>query len=540
MKDSYRDKTDAHPAGNDRVTAPAINPGRRSALRTFAAGVSGLLLPAGAAYAAQAANALGAAGSPKRGGRLVAVAQALSASDTLDPARASFSSDYMRQAMFYSGLTQFDSKLTPQPGLAEAISSTDGKVWTLKLRAGVTFHNGKSFSPDDVVFSLMRHKLPETASKAKSVADQIANVERTGTNEVRITLVAANVDLPSILAGPQFLIVQNGTKDFTKGIGTGPYKCDSFAPGVRTVGKRFEGYWRPGKPYLDQVELIGINDATARANALLSGDVQLVSMLSPNAVATVKSAGHGVLETRSGLYTNLIMRQDVSPTNNPDFVLAIKHLMNREWMVKAALNGYGMVANDTPVPPFHPYFLKDLPQRQFDVDKAKFHLKRAGLTGSKITLVGQPALEGAMQLAQSMLAPAAAAGLMININQVPVDGYWSNHWMKDPFGFAADNPRPTLDLAFTQLYQSTAAWNESGWKNEQFDQLLLAARSETDITKRKQMYGDMQTIVHDKCGTAIPAFISYLDGYRSNVRGLEAIPTGSLMGYQFSEHVWLA
>jgi peptide/nickel transport system substrate-binding protein len=514
------------------------NAGRRSALRTMAAGVSALMLPAGGLYAAQ--STMPASATPKQGGRLVAVAQALSTSDTLDPARASYSSDYMRQAMFYSGLTQFDGKLNAQPALAETITSDDGKTWNVTLRKGVTFHDGKALSPDDVVYSLMRHKLPETASKAKSIADQISDVQQTGPNAVRITLTAPNVDLPMILAGPQFLIVQNGTKDFTKGIGTGPYRLDTFAPGVRTIGKRFENFWKPGKPYLDQVELIGINDASARTNALLSGDVQLISMLSPNAVDMVKSAGHGVLETRSGLYTNLIMRQDVAPTNNPDFVLAIKYLLNREWMVKAALNGYGMVANDTPVPPFHRYFLKDLPQRQFDPEKAKFHLKKAGLAGTSITLVGEQELPGAMPLAQSMLAPAAAAGLKINLNRVPVDGYWSNHWMKDPFGFAANNPRPTLDLAFTQLYQSSAAWNESGWKDEKFDQLLLAARSETDDVKRKQMYGDMQVIVHDKCGVAIPAFISYLDGYRSNVRGLEAIPTGTLMGYQFAEHVWLA
>ena len=78
-----------------------------------------------------------------------------------------------------------------------------------------------------------------------------------------------------------------------------------------------------------------------------------------------------------------------------------------------------------------------------------------------------------------------------------------------------------------------------GWKNEKFDQLLVAARGETDEAKREQMYADMQMMVHDEGGIGIPMFISSLDGHNGKLKGLSPIPLGGLMGYTFAEHVWL-
>ncbi|MCO6705196.1 hypothetical protein KQH24_33070, partial [Streptomyces sp. CHB9.2] len=78
------------------------------------------------------------------------------------------------------------------------------------------------------------------------------------------------------------------------------------------------------------------------------------------------------------------------------------------------------------------------------------------------------------------------AGLNLMVNRVSADGYWDNHWMKDPLGFGNINARPTANILLSQFFKSDAPWNESGWKNEQFDQLLVASRGETDVAKRKQ------------------------------------------------------
>ena len=91
----------------------------------------------------------------------------------------------------------------------------------------------------------------------------------------------------------------------------------------------------------------------------------------------------------------------------------------------------------------------------------------------------------------------------------------------------------------TQFFKSDAPWNEAGWKNEKFDQLLVAARGETDLAKRTKMYADMQVLIHEQGGIGIPLFLSNIDGHSKKLKGLSPIPLGGLMGYSFAEHVWL-
>ena len=477
---------------------------------------------------------------PRRGGRIRVATLSSSTADTLDPAKGALSTDYVRHYMLYSGLTQFDSRLTPRLALAESIETRDRVVWRIRLRQGVQFHDGKTLTAADVVYSLMRHKDPLTGSKVKTVAEQIVEARAIGTDDVQVRLASANADLPSILATSHFLIVKDGARDFRTAVGCGPYRLKLFKPGVRTIVSRNPNYWKAGRPYLDEVELIGIPDEVSRVNALLSGDVQLINAVNPRSTKRIRaSARHGLLETRAGLYTDLIVRQDRLPTGNPDFTLAMKHLMDRELIRRALFRGYATIANDQPIAPTHPYYLPGLPQRAYDPEKARFLLKRAGLLGVRLPVYASPAAEGSVDMASILQEAAAKIGMRLAVNRVPADGYWSTHWMKHPLTFGNTNPRPTADLMFSLFYKSDADWNEAGWRNARFDQLLLAARAEADEARRKQMYGDMQVLVHEKGGVGIPVFISNLDAYDRRLKGFGTIPIGGLMGYSFAEYVWL-
>lgn len=511
------------------------DPSRRHVLHTLLG--AGLMATAGGVLVGSGAAS---AQTPRKGGRIRVASVSSSTADTLDPAKASLSTDYARHYMIYSGLTQYDQQLIAQLALAEEIVSRDRTLWTIKLRKGVEFHDGKSLTPADVVYSLLRHKNPATGSKMKTIAEQFVEVRVTGPHELQIRLAGANADLPAILAASHFVIVKDGTTDFRTAIGCGPYKCKEFNPGVRTVGVRNENYWKSGKPYLDEIELIGIADESSRVNALLSGDVQMINAVSPHSTKRIReSSDYAVLETKSGLYTELIMRQDAAPTSNPDFVLALKYLFDRELIRKALFRGYATVANDQPIPPNNRYYLAELPQRPYDPERARFLLNKAGLLGVHLPVYATPAANGSVDMASLLQEAAAKIGLKLAVNRVPADGYWSRHWMKHPLGFGNTNPRPTADLLFSLLFKSDAAWNVSGWKNERFDQLLIAARGEADEAKRKQIYGDMQVLVHEKCGVGIPVFISLVDGYDKRLKGFGSIPIGGLMGYSFADNVWL-
>ncbi len=509
---------------------------RRDVLAMLTAGGMQATLAGGIASLATTAHAQ----TPKKGGRIKVASSSSGVNDTLDPARQSSHIDYCRGFMFYNGLTVLDGSLAPQPQLAEEFSTKDAQTWVFKLRKGVTFHNGKPLTPADVVFSMMRHKDPATASRAKVLADQIESVTATGPNEVTFRLTSPNADLPVILGTYHFHIVPEGTTNFAAGIGTGPFKVKEFKPGERSIAVRNDNYWKPNRPYLDEIELVGISDESARVNALLSGQLDLVVAVSPRSINRVLASGtHTIFETKATSYTNLIMRRDSSPGNNPDFVLAMKHLFNREQLLKSIQLGRGVVANDQPIASNNRFFFKGLPQRAYDPEKAKWHLQKANLGSAPIPVVASPAATNSVETALVMQHAAKQIGLNLDVKRMPADGYWSTHWMKHPVGFGNINTRPSADLALTLFFKSDAPWNEAGWKNEKFDQLLVAARGETDQTKRAQMYADMQVMIHQDGGIGIPFFTSSLDGHSKQLKGLSPIPIGGMMGTSFAEHVWL-
>lgn len=508
---------------------------RRDILAMLMAGGMQATVAGGAAGFAMSAHAQ----TPRRGGKLRVAGATAAATDTLDPAKQSNQTDYSRGTMLYNGLTVLDGSLTPQPALAESFTTRDAKTWVFTLRKGVTFHDGKALAPADVVYSILRHKDPATSSKAKVLADQIDSVKATGPNEVTMVLTAPNADLPVIVGTFHFHIVKDGTTDFNAGIGTGPYKLKEFKPGVRSVMVRNEAYWKPGRPYLDEVEFVGIGDESARVNALLSGGLDLVGSVNPRSVARVKGTpGYGIFTTQSGQYSDLIMRKDVGPGMNPDFAMAMKYMFDREQMKKTIALDYAVLANDQPIDPTNRFYFAGLPQRTMDLDKAKFHLAKSGVSG-KVPVVTSPAAMYSVEIALLLQQTGQRIGLDLDVKRMPAEGYWSNHWLNSPVGFGNVNPRPSADTLLTQFFQSEASWNESRWKSPKFDQLLLASRAETDLAKRKQMYADMQTMIHHEAGIGIPLFLASIDGHSTKLKGLSPIPLGGLMGYSFGEHVWL-
>lgn len=512
------------------------DPQRRSALRNLLAG--GVLLSgAGAVLAAVQPGPP----APRNGGRLAVATQSSSTADTLDPAKGALSTDYIRTHMFYSGLTALDSRLAAQMALAERIESADAKVWTVRLRKGILFHDGKTLTASDVAYSLNRHKIPAVSSKVSSVAQQFESVRVIDPLTVEIRLSGANADLPVILATSHFVIIQDGTTSFHTAVGTGAFRCKEFSPGLRTIGVRNENYWKPGLPYLDEVSLFGIPDEPARVNALLSGDVDWINEVNPRSVKRIRlEPAYSVLESQSGLYTDLVIKQTMGIGRNPDFTLGMKYLIDREQIKRAAFRGYAVIGNDQPLAPNHPFYFAGLPQRPYDPERARFHLKKAGALGLKLPVVTSVAAAGSVEMAMLIQQSAYKAGLNLSVKRVSADGYWSHHWMKSPMGFGNINPRPSVDMLLTQFFKSDSQWNESGWRNPQFDQMLLLARAESNTQKRRQLYADMQVLVHEKCGIGIPIFITNLEAHSSKVRGVTTHPLGSFMGYTFAEYVWLA
>ncbi|MGY4509508.1 ABC transporter substrate-binding protein [Bradyrhizobium sp. USDA 3650] len=499
------------------------------------------LLATGATLAASASPLREAFARPARGGRLRVALHVQSAQDTLDPAKFAQTSEYARGFMLYNGLTRIDGAGEAVPELAESFEANgDVTEWYFKLRKGVTFQDGKTFDAEDAVYSIMRHKDPKVASASKGLVEDIVDVTADGKDGVRIKLSAPNADIPVLLGTFGFLIVKNGATDFSTAVGTGPFRLKEFKPGVRTVVTRNENYFKSGRPYLDEIEYFGIADPVARLNALIAGDIHMMSDLRPNAIDEAKRAsGIEVFSTRCPRFVEFAMMCDRAPTNNPDFRLAVKNLLDRERIVNQILKGYGVVANDHFVMPQSPVYNSSLPQRGVDIDKAKFHLKKAGMENASVELHVSEAVQNSIEMGLVLQREAARAGLTINLKREPSDGYWSNIWIKRPFHAVQWNPRPTESIMATLVWKSGAKWNDTQFKDTRLDQLIDTARGTVDLAKRKELFWEIEKIVYEQGGNAIPAFVSYIDAISSKVKGLSPIPTGNLGGFNFADSVWL-
>ncbi|MEA2779372.1 MAG: peptide/nickel transport system substrate-binding protein [Rhodospirillaceae bacterium] len=492
------------------------------------------------ALAGSLAPALARAETPKRGGHLVIGLDGAGAGDSIDP--ATYTAPWLQVVgmQFYNTLLEVDENNVVKPSLAESWEAKEGaKVWVVKLRKGVTFHNGKELTAADVVYSYNHHRAKDSKSPAKAILAAVDDIKASDKYEITFTLSAGNADLPYILADYHICIVPEGVPH-DKGIGTGAFILQKFEPGVRAITKRNPNYWNSNRGWVDSVETLAINDPTARLSALQSSSVHMINRIGPKVVDLVKKLPKLQVFNISGAgHYCFPMRCDMAPFNNNDVRLAIKYGIDREQIIDKILRGYGKVGNDNPIPSFDPFFAADIPQRKFDPDKAKFHMKKSGYTGSIPLSISDVAFSGAVETAQLMQATMAKAGIKLELNREAGDGYWDNVWMKKAFCGSYWGGRPTADMMLSTTYESTAPWNESFWMRPDFDKILVAARAELDVGKRKQMYHDLQAMVVDDCGELIPMFNNFLDGATIKVKGFVPTPTQEMSGLRAAEKVWL-
>lgn len=489
-----------------------------------------------------AGSPVAVAQTPRRGGRMRAAAGAHGPDDTLDPARFNSVINYGRGEQFYNGLTRIDGLLVAQPDLAESWEPNGNATeWVFKLRKGVEFHSGKSFEAEDALYSIERHLDKDVGSGAKAFVANVAEGIVEDKHTLRFKLKEPDADFPVILGTAQMKIVPVGTTDFSTAPGTGPFKLVEFKPGVRSLAHRNPNYWEEGRPYLDEIEWFGITDDNARMNALLAGDIAMMARLDPKAIPRIESTpGVNVVNTKAGQYTDLAMMTDRKPTDNNDLRLAIKYLQNRERALKLIYKGKGMLGNDQPICPVDPMYCDEIPIRAFDPDKAKFHLKKAGMDGGTIKVhTAEAAGTGAVEQALILQREASLIGLNVEVQRDPGDGYWSATWAKQPFFMSGWNMRPTANIMLTLAFTSDASWNEARWKNPRFDELLKLGRASLDPVQRKNIYCEAQMLIHETGGVAIPCFIDYLDAMSDKVKGFIPVPLGPLGASQWPRSVWL-
>ena len=420
----------------------------------------------------------------------------------------------------YNALVETGPDNKPIPELAESWEAKPGAAqWVFNLRKGVTFHNGKTFDAEDAIYSINLHR-GKTKSGAAGSYSSIDDVKKLSDNQILVTLKSADADFPMVFSDYHGKIVPAGTTDYSKGIGTGGYTIESFDPGVRATGKRFGNYWKSGRAHLDSFDVTVINDTSARMNALISGQVDAINRVDPKLAGLVKKKpGLELVVAPGGWHTVVSMMQDKSPFDSLDLRLAFKYGVDRVEIVKKLFSGYGSVGNDHPIAKSDPYYNKDLPQFAYDPDRAKFHLKKAGFSGSILLQASEAAFPGAVDMATLMQASCGKAGLKIDVKKEPADGFWDNVWLKGTCVTSYWAGRSTATQMLAVAYNPDAPWNESHYKNPAFSKALSAAQAELDEGKRKTLIFECQKLLHDDGATVVPAFRDWVDAHSVKVGG---------------------
>jgi peptide/nickel transport system substrate-binding protein len=465
----------------------------------------------------------GTVGVAKRGGRMRIARPPASNAETLDPASSLSAYEYL--GALYSRLVKEAPDGTAAADLATGWQvSPDAKSWTFTLRKGVTFHDGKPFTSADAAYTLRHIIDPATASPQAGVLTpflKASDISTPDPHTLVVKLTAPNSEFVTLLMNYNCYVIPDGSaKTIGKtGIGTGPFKLVSYAPAGEGIVAANTDYYG-GRPVLDSILFTAISDEQARVNALLAGQVDLVSQTNLD-WATIKE-----VHANSGLTTATVKNASIyvlpmlctkSPFTDVRVRQAFKLAYQPKYVMDLAIHGLGTVANNNPVTPDDPNYLDYVIPP--DPGKAKSLLKQAGYgSGSFSQVLYASGYDPVLTpLAEAYQSSAASAGITIKIQNAPADSYYTDVWIKKPFCVSYwYTGRPT-DQLLNQVYRMGSGYDESLWSDATFDGLLDAARRTVDPAKRKTLYQDAQKLMIEDDGTIVPFFADRTTGLSKKV-----------------------
>ena len=511
---------------------------RRQALKGAAAlgatvGLGSLLTACGSS-SDTSSSASPSTGTPKKGGDLLVGVATGSAKDTLDAQMSINEPDIARQFELYESLVGHDRNYQIVNLLAEELTpSPDAQVWTVRLKQGLEFHDGKTVTADDVVFSFQRILNPKNP---KAGAEQLQGLKPSGIRKIDDRTVEFALERPNAVFDVGLAYYQNTVipigYDPKKPVGTGAFKFTSWRPGLDSDFARFDNYWGQ-VANVDTVKTIEFPDDTARVNALLSGDVHMISNL-PGAQITVVQADPSfrVLNSPSGGWIPFTMRVDIPPFSDLRVRQAMRLIVDRPQMLSLALNGQGRIGNDMYARE-DPVYASDLPQRVQDIEQAKSLLAQAGQSDLTVELPTSSDYVGFPESAQVIREQAKLAGVTINVRKLDSGTYWDGY-LKFPFA---------QDFWYTREYLPQCAagslpeapYNECHWSDPEWVSLVEEAFRTVDVDKRKELCHAAQVIEYERGGYIIWSFNNQVDAHSTQVQGVYEDKSGiPLMSWHFN------
>ena len=469
------------------------------------------------------------------------------------------SANSARQVLDYLAITGPDN--ITRPGLIEKWeASPDLKTWTLRVRRGVKWHNGRQFTADDVIWNLKHVLDPKTGSSVlglmkgflldevdtgdkddkgnpkKSTRLWDANaIQKVDAYTVRLNGKTAQLAIPEQLFHYPLLILDptdNG--EFKVGSnGTGAFTLVESEVGRRQVLKARKDYWGGG-PYVDELHFIDLGDDPAAAvSALASKQVDGLYAADITQLDALQKLPHVQMYQVPTAYTATARVQPVKPFDDKRVRQALRYAIDSNVILQIAHKGLGQVGEHHHVSPVHPEYAK-LPMVQRDVARAKRLLAEAGYPNgidTEIACKPQPGWE--LLAVQAMVEQWKEAGIRVKINVMPSTQYWEI-WTKTPFGFTTWAHRPLGVMSLALAYRTGVPWNESKYSNPEFDRLLGMAEGTIDVAARREMMAQLEKILQEDGPIVQPVWRAIFTFMDKRVQGFKVHPTLYIFGHQLA------
>ncbi|MBB5956824.1 peptide/nickel transport system substrate-binding protein [Saccharothrix tamanrassetensis] len=479
-----------------------------------------------------------AASAPKAGGRLRAAFAGGGAKEVLDPHLANLFVEAARSKALFDKLADLGPDVSAQPRLAERWEPDATLTrWRITLRQAA-FHDGRPVRAEDVLASYARILDPNRAFRAKSslALVDLANSRAVDERTVEFALERPFIEFPNALAAFGAYIVPAGAEDFAAPVGSGPFRFVSFEPGKSVLLKKNPDYWE-GAPHLDELEFVIANEESARANALLGGQVQYAHDLTPTTARSHTGSDRmAIHRSPNSAVQAFAMKLDRPPFDDRDLREAMFLLADRPQLVESVLAGSGQVANDL-FGKGYQYYADDIPQRARDLDKAKFLIRKAGAEGLTVKLDTSTAAAGMVEAATVFADQAKGSGLTIEVVTGNKDSYWADTLKNGSLSSFRSGAMP-IETHIAQRLLSDAGTNVTKWSRPEFDDLYRRAVSTVDGAERGGLYAEMQRSLHAEGGYLMWGFADWIVGASPNVGGISTAPANTLDWARFDK-VWL-
>ncbi|MYR07993.1 hypothetical protein GTV32_17555 [Gordonia sp. SID5947] len=475
------------------------------------------------------------AGKPRRGGTLRVGVMGSGASESIDAQAYYGPIDGTRLYQLYEPLMQLKPDASGYENvLAESVEpNATGDEWTIRVKDGVEFHNGKTLDAEDVRFTFGRIKDSAAGGSElfKSLIDD-NSYQMLDKRTLRFRTRQPYFPVPDMLYGYTARIVPVGY-DPRKPVGTGPFRFGRFTAGRESVFPRFDNYRIEGRPYLDEIRIVSFADTDGLVNAMMSGQMDVVEVVPLTAVSQLRSnSAVQVLRSVSPVqWVPIQMRIDAEPWSDVRVREAMKLLVDREQMVKQVFGGLGDVANDYQLTYEALYGNPGIPQRSLDLDKAKSLLKAAGREGLQAELVTAPFVPEAISTAEVFATQAKAAGIDVRVRQLDTGQFYSgdaggrtlssNYWTKLSYYAQADAtlvPRPG------------EPFNETHFVDQDWSRAWSAALSSRDEAARKDAVHECMRLEWERGGYINWGAEYVFDAVSTNLSGLGETSDGEPMG----------